>query len=316
MPNLKVSDAELKSILNELETDLGQYLNDARLAKAREEDGSASPGVSAGSPSASAGGGGSPSASASAGGSAGPSASVAPSEGSGPPSDASAMGAGPAGGEEGMEGMGEDPGAEGMGEDPAAGGPVDPAALEAEYAKLPVEELKAHYLAAKSALFAVMGQGAGAGPEAGGAPPAGPEAGGAPPMGAGAPPPDMGGGAPPMGAGGPPAGGPPGGAPPMEEQPLAQSEKDELDSMRQQLATMAKALGLLAGQPMQKGITGMTYVAKSELDGAPKANLSKAEITAKLNTVTRQSDLKKSDRDAINNYYETGSVDGIVHLLK
>jgi hypothetical protein len=76
--------------------------------------------------------------------------------------------------------------------DPAAGGQLDPAALQAEYAQLPPEELDMHIqaaLAAKEALTGAAGGPPGASP--GGMPPAGPPAGGPPGMEGSAPPPGM-----------------------------------------------------------------------------------------------------------------------------
>lgn len=298
MPNLKVSDAELKGILHELETDLSKYLKDtqsAKLSKAREEDGSPSPGLS-GSPSAD------------------PSASVAPSAGEGAAApDASPMGASPEGAppseggsemppEEAAEGeMPPEEGAPAEG-DPAAEQGIDPQALEAEYAQLPIEELKAHYLAAKSALFQMMGQGQ----QGAGAPPpaAGPSA-GAPPM------------APPAG---PSAGAPPAFKAEMPSDGNGKIEgfgKSEADDLRAQLATMAKVVNLLAGQPVQKAVTGLTYMGKSEPVEDTKVVLSQQEVTAKLNVLTRDPSLKKSDRERITGYYEgTVNVSAIADLLK
>jgi hypothetical protein len=296
MPNLKVSDAELKGILHELETDLSKYLKDtqsAKLSKAREEDGSPSPGF-----------GGSPS----AGGD--PSASVAPSASPGAAApDASPMGASPEGAPpEGSEmppeeGEGEMPPEEGAAPegDPAGEQGIDPQALEAEYAQLPVEELKAHYLAAKSALFQKMGQGQpGAGAPQGAPPPAAGPA-GAPPA-------------------GPPAG-PPEGAPPafkaeMPSEGNGGFNKSEADDLRAQLAAMAKVVNLLAGSPVQKAVTGLTYMGKSE-PVEDKVVLSQQEVTAKLNVLTRDPSLKKSDRERITGYYEgTVNVSAIADLLK
>lgn len=314
MANVKVSSQELDAILNELESDLNGLLADTqnRLAKAREEDGSPSPGMgsaSAGSPSASAGG---------------PPAPEGAPEGGAPEAAPSAEGAPPAG-EPGMEGAapgaeggmgapeGAAPGAEG---DPAAAGGagMDPQALEAEYAQLPLEELKAHYLAAKAALFAAM-QGGGADAGAG-APPAGPEA-GAPP-GAGAPAPSP--------APSPSASA---GAPPMAMSEgkavagVSQSgnggqvtKKSEAQLLQEQVDALTKIVSAFVNKPMQKAVTGANYVAKSE--GEPvRKSLSNAEVTAKLSELTRNPDLKKSDRDAINRYYEGAvKIDAIEHLLK
>lgn len=305
MANLKVTDRELQTILSELENDLDGYLTDtkAKLSKAREEDGSPSAGMGALSASA-----GSPSASGSA-----PAGSPSPE---GAPSEEGAEGEAPEGaapaGEPPMEGAA--PGAEGEAppmegapgaEGEMAQGPVDPAALEAEYAKLPLPELQAHYLAAKAALFAQMGQGQGA-PAA--APPA-------------APPP-----APGPSAGAPPAG-PSAGAPPMamsegkavpgvsQEGNGGQINKSEAD-LQEQVAKLTNVLSMFIGQPIRKAVTGADYVAKSEPEVEVKS-ITPTEITAKLAQVTRSPDLKKSDRDLVTGYYEgTVKVDAIAHLLK
>ena len=315
MATLKVTDRELQTILAELESDLDGYLTDtqARLSKAREEDGSPSAGMGALSAS-----GGSPSAS---GGS--PSASMgSPSASGGSPS---AGGEGFPGGEEeggeappmegapaGMEGA--PPGQPGMEGQPGAQGPVDPAALEAEYSKLPLPELQAHYLAAKAALFAQMGQGQGQGAPQGApppsAPPPGPSAGAPPPPGAGAPPQmamsaDEGhaketyGHIPPNGGYG-------------KEDYTKKSEGD----MQAQINELTKIVNLFVGKPIQKAVTGTSYVAKSE-ETVEVKSITPAQVTAKLSQLTRSPDLKKSDRDLVNGYYEgTVNVSAIAHLLK
>lgn len=289
MATLKVTDRELQNILAELENDLDGYLTDtqAKLSKAREEDASPSAGMGALSAS-----GSSPSASGSS-----PSASMgSPSASGGSPSASGEEGF--PGGEEGgeappMEGAPQgQPGMEGApgGEE----GPVDPAALEAEYAKLPLPELQAHYLAAKSALFQVMGQGQGQGAPQGAppqAPPPGPSAGGAPPPGPSA-----------------------GGAPPMA---MSEMSKSEAEDIKAQLAEMTKIVNLFVGQPIRKAVTGASYVAKSEENTVEVKSITPAQITAKLAQLTRSPELKKSDRDLVNGYYEgVVKVDAIAHLLK
>lgn len=306
MATIKVTDRELQSILTELENDLDGYLTDtqAKLSKAREEDASPSAGMgalsaSASSPSAS---GASPSASAgSPSASMGsPSPSAGGEEGAGaPPMEGAPEGA--EGAPEGMEGAPE--GAEGAPE--GAEGPVDPAALEAEYAKLPLPELQAHYLAAKAALFSAMGQGQGASPSA--PPPAAPPAG--------------------PSAGAPPAG-PSAGAPPMAMSEKGaevkgvgdgsgEMSKSEVEDLKAQVAEMSKIVSLFVGQPIRKAVTNTSYVAKSEVSEVETKSITPAQITAKLSELTRKPDLKKSDRDLVTGYYEgTVKVDAIAHLLK
>jgi hypothetical protein len=322
MANLKVSSQELDAILGELEGELNGILagTQNKLTKAREEDGSPSPGMGSASASAGSPSAGSPSAgSPSAGGP--PAAEGAPSAEGAPP--AGAEPSAPPAGEPGMEGApGGEPGMEGApaGEPGMEGAPggdagaMDPQALEAEYAQLPLEELKAHYLAAKAALFAQMqggGEAGAGGPP--GAPPAGPSA-----------------GAPPPSPSAPPAGPPPGpsaGAPPMamsEGKAVAgvsqsgnggQLTKKNESDLQLQVEALTKIVTAFVNKPMQKAITGATYVAKSE-DTAPR-KLNSTEVTAKLSELTRSPDLKKSDRDLITGYYEgRTNLTAIEHLLK
>ena len=180
--------------------------------------------------------------------------------------------------------------------------------MQLEYAKLPVEELKAHYLAAKAALFAAMGgdgaaQGASPAPAA---PPAGPPAGSAPPVASPSP-----AGPSAMAMSETPAGLPAG----ATEGNGGKVEKSEVEDLKAQVEAMAKIVSSFVNRPVRKAVTEVGYVAKSE--EAPKKNLSSAEVTAKLSELTRSPDLKKSDREVINRYYE-GSVkfDAIEHLLK
>lgn len=327
MANLNVSSQELDAILSELEGELNGLLADTsnRLAKAREEDGSPSPGMgsasaSAGSPSASAGGEGSPAPEGSPGGEGAPPMGGAPEGGEGaPPADPAAAGAPPAGAEGGVPGEGAPPeGAPGQPGMEGAEGGMDPQALEAEYAQLPLEELKAHYLAAKAALFAAM-QGGGDPAAAGaGAPPAGPAAGASPSAPPAAPPagPSASAGAPPMamsegkniagvsqqGNGG---------------QKVA-VKKSETEQLQEQIEALTKIVSGFVNRPMQKAITGTTYVRKSEdFGGENRKPMSENEITDKLTKLTRDPNLKKSDRDAINRYYEGAvKIDAIEHLLK
>jgi hypothetical protein len=175
---MKIKDNALKQILAEVEGEIATLLKSEKdkLAKAAEESagGESSPAESA--PAESGGG------DASAGGPPAPSAPPAGASPSAPPAGPE-MGAAPA--------APADPAAAGGGMD--AGAPPSLEELSAEYAKLPPEELKMHYLAAKTALFQVMGAAdGGAGAAAGGPPGAAPS---------------------PSPAGAPPAGGPPGASP-------------------------------------------------------------------------------------------------------
>jgi hypothetical protein len=92
--------------------------------------------------------------------------------------------------------------------------------------------------------------------------------------------------------------------------------KSEVDELRAQLATMAKVVNLLAGTPVQKAVTGLTYMGKSE-PVEDKVVLDPAAVTAKLSEITRSPSLKKSDRERITGYYEgTVKLDAIADLLK
>jgi hypothetical protein len=120
-----------------------------------------------------------------------------------------------------------------------------------------------------------------------------------------------------MGAGAPPEETPP---PAFKaEMPEANGGfgKSEVNDLRLQLEQMAKVVNLLAGQPVQKAVTGLTYMGKSEPVEENKVVLNPAQITAKLSQLTRDPSLKKSDRERITGYYEgVVKIDAIADLLK
>lgn len=157
---MKIKDAELKSILAEVEGEIASLIKSekAKLAKNASEQspgGESSPAES--SPAGESAGGPPAEGSESAGA---PAMSAAPA-----PSPSAAPAAAPAA----PEAAPADPAAAGM----DAGAPPSLEELAAEYSKLPPEELKMHYLAAKTALFQTMGSadaGAGMDPAAGAAP--------------------------------------------------------------------------------------------------------------------------------------------------
>lgn len=286
--------SELEAILSEVEVEIADLLKSqsSELRKGAEEASPEADDSAAGAPGGDSAPGGAPDASASAPGDA---SASAPADAQGSPEGASPEGA-PA-----PEG-----GAEGAPADPASAGagPVDPAALEAEYEKLPPEELKAHYLAAKAAIFKLMGGGAGSpGPEA---PPAGPDASASAGPGAGAPPPaGPGGGMPPPAMKGEKSGnrlvepkGSAGGISIPANGGVVKSEP----SIQEQLDVLTKALSMMANQPVRKAVLNLSDVSKSE---APvNRNLSRAEVTAKLTEKSADPSLAKSDRQAINDYYD------------
>jgi hypothetical protein len=219
---------------------------------------------------------------------------------------------------------------------------MSPEALQAEYAKLPVEELKMHFLAAKSALMAAMSGGGDASAD----PSADPAAAGGPP-------------GPDASAGPAPAAGPEGSAaaPEASAGPVdpmmgkkefnssgngGQISKSQLDPTLQviltrldkaekaasevtelrkslatkdaQLAEMEANLGKVAEgfskiieRPMRKAITSISHIAKPGSEQAAPgtvdiSRLSKAEINDRLNKATRSESLSKADRDAITKY--------------
>lgn len=317
--NIRLTDPELESILAEVERDLAVVLKSEqdKLQKAQEDGDGDDKG------SAPPSDGGSDDASASAppsddSGSAPPEASSPDASAGGPPpADAASASADPAAAD-------------------GSAGPMDMDSLKAEYASLPPEELKMHYLACKQALLEVMQQGAGAGasPDPS-APP-----GASPSPDAGSPPPG-----PPAGAASPSPSAPPGppAAPmspsPSPDQPppamkgemkaspangggkpkMAKSE-DEKDAkiadLEQQVTLLAKAVDLALATPQRKAVTSVGFLAKTEDKPADK-QLSRDDIKARLSEVAKRPNLAKSDRDLINKFcVGTADASAIAHLLK
>lgn len=156
--------------------------------------------------------------------------------------------------------------------DDGGGGDLDPEALKAEYAQLPPEELKIHYMAAKAALFELMGgaDGAAAGPEASAAPAGpGPEASAPPPA---------------------PAAGP------DEEAFKAEMKKSEekYKALETKLELMTKAMELMAGAPMRKAVTGIPALNKSE-----KKVPTRAEQEAKVQARLAKGNLSKAEHNRL-----------------
>lgn len=303
----KDKDDELRSVLREVQDQLGSVLEVERAKLAKASPGEAtSPEVpadtSATSPkddeaSASES---SPQAPDSLGGGA-----------EGTPPDADAAGAGADAGDSGGEYL------------------SDPQELKAEYAKLPLEVLKAHYLGAKAALWEVTGQdasGAGASDAGAGAPATDGGMGASAPM-----PPDAG-----QGAGAPPAlppgPGGPGDPPPMTQKAelsinaaanggaVRKSEREvrleaELKKTQDLLNGLAALTTKIVERPVRKAVTALSQVAETKPKIDP-SKLSKTEVIARLNEKTRNGELKKSDRELITSYC-VGSVDvsKIAHLL-
>ena len=276
---LKIKDSDVKKILAEVETEIGALLKSEkdRLAKAAEGSPSERPEESA--PPASP---------------AGPeeTAPVAP------PVDSAAP-AGPPASPEGAPVDGAPP-ADGAPADPAAdAGPVDPQQLMAEYAKLPPEELKVHYMACKAAIAQVMGAdpdaaSAGAPPDASAsasASPAGPAAASPAPL-AQAEVPANGGKIVPAAKSEPAADG----------APLAKAEDrvKELEAIvadqNSTVERLAKAVDKFLGQPVRKAITGTDFGPRA---GSQAQEPSKAEVDAKLKEVISAGKLSKSDSERV-----------------
>lgn len=171
-------------------------------------------------------------------------------------------------------------------QDPAQemGGQLTPEALQAEYEKLPPEELQMHMQACQAALAKLSG---GMGPDQS-APPA-PEA---------APAPDMGAGAPPMGA------------MKSENEALTLAKKEtelvkaEVASIKEDLEIAVKTLRTLIETPVRKAITSISDLPKVEQNQEAKVSYSNDEFWAKLKEVAKRSDLKKSDKKLITDIYD------------
>lgn len=205
-------------------------------------------------------------------------------------------------------------------QDPAqdAGGSVE--SLQAEYAALPLEELKMHMLACKAALISQMAQGGAEDQSA------------APADGASAPDASATPGASPAASPAAPSAPPPSDA----EPPMAKSQDNEL---LDRIANLEKSLKekdeLLNGfgtaltkfnekLSTRKGIAHVsaimkpgTELAKSE-DKLDLSNLSFDEIKSQLNTITATTKLNKSDQTAVLKFVAGNDKDTakIAHLLK
>jgi hypothetical protein len=105
-----------------------------------------------------------------------------------------------------------------------------------------------------------------------------------------------------------------------DEVEMLKSENEELKKSYEQLNELVSKLFNTKKAPAQKAVTNVNYIAKSEETEVEEkedfSNMSKSEVTAKLKAID-YSELKKSDREAINNYYlDNGSVDSIKHLIR
>jgi hypothetical protein len=284
-----MNDEELRALMSEVQAELDTALKSEkeRLAKAHpgEEDSSEVP----------------PDESATASGSDGPpeaSASSPPAEGSAPP-DASAS---PPPGPDGAS-------PDGGGDPMADAGVADPESIKAELASMPMEHVKALYIAAKEVLFAQMGA---ADPAAASPPPA------APMLDASAPPTAASPSAPPafkaeMAASSPGNGG--------QVKTVSKSEKDtEIEELKKKVAEFEGITsGLLSVVekaivvPSRKAVTSVAELNKS--GSKPAGQLSKSEVKERLDRAARTR-LSKSDRDLINQYTVGAiNVEKVQHLL-
>jgi hypothetical protein len=209
------------------------------------------------------------------------------------------------------------PPADGASGDPMAdASAVDPAAIQAELAQMPIEHVRALYLAAKEVIFASLGQGA---PDAS-APPAAPGAdAGAPPAG------------PPADASAPPA---PDATPALKaevgmtehpeangENPLHAVKKSEdaarIATLEASVGVLSKAVEVFLTTPMRKSVTSITEMPNTKPKTANVEAMSKSEIDAKLKDIVQRPDLKKSDREKISSFcLGFSSVDQIAHLFE
>ena len=287
--SLKIKESELKDILSEVAEDLAKAFKSTedKLVKAEpiaKDDGPPQEDES-GSDEAS---------SAPAEGSEGSEPSAPPADASAPPADASAPPASPD----------ASPAPEGM--DPAAdqAAALTPEALQAEYSKLAPEELDMHIKAALAAKAAVAGA-----PDAGGLPP--PDASAAPAPDASAPP-----AAPPA----PPAlkaelkASPERGGKDSidslgksEFEAMSKKQNDEIEALKalvksqaEDIETLAKVAQKIMEQPLRKAVTSVAHLPKVE----EKKELTRETIHARLKTLSAKPDLKKSDRQLINDFFD------------
>lgn len=329
MATPKFNDAELKDILNEVAEDLQKAFDKEKEALAKgfpPDEGSASGSDSSGS-SASEGSASAPEASASEGSGSMPEGSAD----MGSASDEGAPG-------EGAPGEGGDPAAD-------AGAELTPEALQAEYAKLDPQELEMHIHAALAAKEALMGADGAAG-----APPMAPpaadglamkgemsaelshevskspsqhnrdaqkketsESGGELSHSVSMSPSqhnrDMSKNAP---------------MTPEKVKAMAKAEvaeviaelKAELKSAHEDVENLTKAVTTLMEKPLRKSITS---VRPSAADEARKdiSNLTMQDVQKHLIKLTARPDLKKSDRELINNFYDRrAKITDLAHLFE
>ena len=215
-------------------------------------------------------------------------------------------------------------------QNPATDESAGPEALTAEYAKLPIEELKMHVMAAHQALMqAIGGDGGGQDPSMGqpdGAPAGGPAPEATPPAG---PPPEATPEQPPMGKKEFKANESNGGKimKSQIELRLETLEKSLADKdatiadLETKFGKAAEGLQKLIEKSnnvaLRKSISGISFDKKPGEVGKEEVVLSKSEAIAKCNALSTKSDLKKSDRDAIMAFVIGSAPQSTIsHLLK
>lgn len=232
------------------------------------------------------------------------SASPSPDADGSPDAAPAAPDASPAPAPTGDPGMG-DPG---MG-DPAAEAALDPAALQAEYAKLQPDELEMHLQAAMAAKAALSG---------------------------GAPAPGM---DPAAAAGAPPAPAPAAPAPEMksegdmeksamEKSVIAKSEalgkaeaettelKKLLKAQSEEIASLQAGIQKFVDVPARKAVTTVSHVTR-EVAAPSSKEFTKESIHAHLTKISATPALKKSDRQLINDFYcGVVKIDKLAHLFE
>lgn len=113
-----------------------------------------------------------------------------------------------------------------------------------------------------------------------------------------------------------------------EESTVVAAKEEEIETLKKSLeeiqkkneeleattTTLVAAMKKRFTVPPQKSVTELAMMRKSE-DTEPKA-LTKAQIDTVLTNKAKDPTLKKSDREAINNFYRSGSLEKVQHLLK
>lgn len=205
------------------------------------------------------------------------------------------------------------PGAEAAPADPAMGDPaaeqqLDPAALQAEYAKLPPDQLEMHLQAAMAAKQALAGSPADPGLDAGAPPPAAP----APEMkseaSAGEKSKEE--------------------SKELEKSVIAKSEElakalaeiEELKklhkSQAEELTALQAGVQKFVDVPARKAITTVNHVTR-EVTATASKEWTKEGIHNHLKKLSATPSLKKSDRDLINDFYcKVVSIDKLAHLFE